>query len=64
MSSQYELDPTDYHLRLLIENMQRDGRSENAIEQAVRIASGCNRPATNAGTRDTGRCDRRRVFNH
>ena len=64
MSSDYELDPTDYHLRLLIENMQREGRSETAIERAVRIASGCKRPATIAGTTGTRRGDRRRVFNH
>ena len=42
MSDAFELDPRDYHLRLLIERLQREGRSEAAIEQAVRIASGPN----------------------
>ena len=40
MSPEVKLNPTDYHLRLLIERMQRDGRSEAAIEKAVSIASG------------------------
>jgi hypothetical protein len=40
MRSELELDSTDYHLRLMIEQMQRDGRSEHAIDSAVRIASG------------------------
>jgi hypothetical protein len=40
MSSGVELDPTDYHLRLMIERMQREGTSEAAIGEAVRIASG------------------------
>jgi hypothetical protein len=39
MSPEVELNPTDYHLHLLIERMERDGRSEAAIEKAVRIAS-------------------------
>jgi hypothetical protein len=41
MRPELELDPADYHLRLLIEQMQRDGRSEATIKQAVRIASNC-----------------------
>jgi hypothetical protein len=39
MISQLDFDPGDYHLRLLIERMERDGRSEHAIENAVRAAS-------------------------
>ena len=35
-----ELDRDDYTLRVLIETMQREGRSERAIETAVREASG------------------------
>ena len=45
MSEELELDPTDYHLRLLIEQMQRDGRSEDAIESAVQDASRRERPS-------------------
>ena len=40
MTLGFELDPSDYHLRPMIEQTQRDGRSEAAIESAVRIASG------------------------
>jgi hypothetical protein len=39
MISQLEFDPSDYHLRIMIEDMERDGRSEHAIEDAVRAAS-------------------------
>jgi hypothetical protein len=39
MTSQLDFDPGDYHLRVMIEQMERDGRSEHAIEDAVRIAS-------------------------
>jgi hypothetical protein len=39
MTTEWELDPADYHLRLMIEQMQRDGRSEDAIERAVRVAT-------------------------
>jgi hypothetical protein len=39
MISQVEFDPSDYHLRVMIENMERDGRSEHAIVEAVRAAS-------------------------
>ena len=39
MISQLEFDPGDYHLRVMIEQMERDGRSEHAIENAVRSAS-------------------------
>lgn len=35
----YELDRDDYRLRVLIERMQREGRSERDIEAAVRAAS-------------------------
>jgi len=37
--SQLDFDPGDYHLRVLIEQMERDGSSEHAIEAAVRAAS-------------------------
>jgi hypothetical protein len=37
MDREFERD--DYALRLLIEDMQRQGRSENDIEAAVRAAS-------------------------
>jgi hypothetical protein len=40
MTPEFELDRTDYHLRLMIERMQRDGRSEAAIEKAVLSAAG------------------------
>ena len=40
MISELEFDPRDYHLRVMIEQMQRNGRSEDAIEKAVRTASG------------------------
>jgi hypothetical protein len=63
MTPEFELDPTDYHLRLMIEQMQRDGRSEDAIESAVRIAS-CRKPRTERpGAHDNQPGDRRRVFN-
>jgi len=39
MTPESELDPADYHLRLMIDQMERDGRSEAAIDRAVRIAS-------------------------
>ena len=39
MTSELELDRADYHLRLMIEQMQRDDNSESAIEKAIRIAS-------------------------
>jgi hypothetical protein len=39
MISQLDFDPGDYHLHVLIEQMERDGRSEHAIEDAVRAAS-------------------------
>ena len=56
MSDAFELDPRDYHLRLLIERLQREGRSEAAIEQAVRIASGPKRRAKKAGAQANDRC--------
>jgi hypothetical protein len=46
MTPELELDPTDYHLRLMIDQMERDGRSEAAIEKAVRIASAQTGPTT------------------
>jgi hypothetical protein len=45
MRSEFELDSADYHLRLMVEQMQRDGRSEHAIQSAVLIASGRKPPA-------------------
>ena len=39
MISQLEFDPSDYHLRVMIEDMERDGRSEHAIVEAVRAAA-------------------------
>jgi hypothetical protein len=38
MISQLEFDPDDYHLRVMIERMEREGRPEHAIEDAVRTA--------------------------
>lgn len=40
MRPHVELDRSDYHLRLMIERMQRAGRSEAVIDTAVRVASG------------------------
>jgi hypothetical protein len=40
MISQLDFDPRDYHLRVMIERMEREGRSEHAIDAAVRAASG------------------------
>ena len=37
---EHELDRDDYRLRVLIERMQREGRSERDIEAAVRAATG------------------------
>jgi uncharacterized membrane protein YoaK (UPF0700 family) len=48
MSRQAELDPADYHLRLMIDRMEREDRPETAIEQAVRVASGTKRQAAMA----------------
>jgi hypothetical protein len=39
MISQITFDPGDYHLRVMIEQMEREGRSEHAIVDAVRAAS-------------------------
>ena len=39
MISQLDFDPGDYHLRVMIEQMEREGRPEHAIEEAVRRAS-------------------------
>jgi hypothetical protein len=62
MTPEYERDPADYHLRLMIEQMQRDNRSEDAIESAVRIASGWKPPAKMAGAHDNHPRGRRRVL--
>jgi hypothetical protein len=39
MISQLEFDPSDYHLRVMIEDMEREGRPEHTIAEAVRAAS-------------------------
>jgi hypothetical protein len=39
MISQLDFDSRDYHLRVMIEQMEREGRSEHAIVDAVRAAS-------------------------
>lgn len=44
MTPEAEPDRADYQLRLMIERMQRDGRSVAAIEEAVVAASGRNNP--------------------
>jgi hypothetical protein len=49
MISQLEFDPSDYHLRVMIETMERDGRSEHAIADAVR-AAGAPSPAAASST--------------
>lgn len=51
MSSELERDHGDYHLRLMIERLQREGRSEAAIRDAVRVASGSRHTAGRPGTR-------------
>jgi hypothetical protein len=50
MISQLDFDPGDYHLRVLIDQMERDGRSERAIETAVRTASDRSAPAEASAT--------------
>jgi hypothetical protein len=45
MTPELEFEFADYHLRLMIERMQRNGRSELAIESAVRIAASRKPPA-------------------
>jgi hypothetical protein len=62
MTSELELERRDYHLHLMIERMQRDGRSEDAIEGAIRIASDSKPPASPATSRKNPR-NRRRGFN-
>jgi hypothetical protein len=64
MTRELELDPADYHLRLMIDRMERDGRSEAAIDRAVRIASTCKPPARMTGAHDSRPRDRHRAFNH
>jgi hypothetical protein len=44
-STDKQFDHRDYHLRLLIEQMERDGRSKRAIDTAVREASGLQDPS-------------------
>jgi hypothetical protein len=39
MISQLNFEPGDYHLRVMIERMEREDRSERAIVEAVRAAS-------------------------
>jgi hypothetical protein len=39
MIAQHDFDSREYHLRVMIEQMEREGRSEHAIEDAVRDAS-------------------------
>jgi hypothetical protein len=50
MISQLDFDPGDYHLRVLIDQMERDGRSEHAIETAVRTASDRSAPVEPSAT--------------
>ena len=57
MISQLEFDPGEYHLRVMIEQMEREGRSEHAIEDAVRAASDWS-PTT--GARTAGHCAARK----
>jgi hypothetical protein len=58
--SQPDFEPGDYHLRVMIEQMEREGRSEHAIVDAVRAASDRS-PATetaeikNGASEDCGR---------
>jgi hypothetical protein len=54
MSREFELNPADYHLRLMIDRMERDGRSEAAIARAVRLASGRTGTTTITGNQRTG----------
>jgi hypothetical protein len=51
-------DPADYHLRLMIDQMERDDRSEAAIERAVRIASSLQSPVKMTGAQDNHPHDR------
>lgn len=39
MISQLDFEPGDYHLRVMIEQMEREGRSEHAIVEAVHAAA-------------------------
>jgi hypothetical protein len=39
MISQPDFEAEDYHLRVMIDQMEREGRSEHAIVDAVRAAS-------------------------
>jgi hypothetical protein len=54
MRSEAELDRSDYHLRLMIERMQRDDSSEVAIEKAIRNAVRC-KPRTKMPGTSTNR---------
>ena len=62
MTPEFELDPADYHLRLMIDQMERDGRSEAAIDRAVRTASSCKPPAKTILAHDNQPLRRHRVF--
>jgi hypothetical protein len=62
MISQLEFDPGDYHLRVMIEQMERNGRSEHAIVKAVRAASAVNPAAEAAATRHCAPANRGRGF--
>jgi hypothetical protein len=59
--SELEFNARDYHLLLMVERMQRDGRSEEAIAKAVRTASGW-RPIRTSQTRDGNPGNLRRLF--
>ena len=62
MISESQLDARDYHLHFMIERMQRDGRSEAAIENAVRTAASDGKPSTKplaTGSTADCRADRR-----
>jgi hypothetical protein len=51
-------DPADYHLRLMIDQMERDDSSEAAIERAVRIASSSQPPVEMTAAHDDHSRDR------
>ncbi len=55
MISQLEFDPGDYHLRVMIEAMERDGRSEHAITDAVRAAAAPSPAAEPSATKHRAR---------
>jgi hypothetical protein len=63
MVSEVEFDSRDYHLHMMIEQMERDGRSEHAIENAVRIASARPSAAQAPATKSRAPGDAARGFN-